>query len=463
VTLFRRMFVEEFRLHTELFGRRRFFAFPLFTTLLAAVGAWLLQLTETSTATIIGGIFVLVAFLGLQVGTIGLVARDAMENVLGDFTLLVFSARTLPISRRRLLATFLAKDFVFYVFFFCSPVVLGLAPFALAAGLSPGKIALLWVTVAATFALAAGGSLVLAGIATRSKLALVTVVAGITVLILTVPSQFLAWTPYAVYADPAVRSLVGFVPVVAVLVAGPVLFEPPSSGSVRRITNDRYQRLQALGDSLTVRPLLELSRSSGSVWKVAFSLGVLFGVTALLLDRLVVATGLEPSAGLAFGTLLGIGTFTTYNWLTQFDEPREYLRYPVELEAVFAGKRRAFLVCSMPAGLAYLGLAAIWYPLTDLLLGVVVFPLVSVYIFGLTAYLAGLSPNQLLFDTPLFAAYGVAIAVVAVPMLVAAMAYGTAPQAASGAAIAIAVVAALAGIVLARRTGRRWHERLWTS
>jgi apolipoprotein N-acyltransferase len=86
-----------------------------------------------------------------------------------------------------------------------------------------------------------------------------------------------------------------------------------------------------------------------------------------------------------------------------------------------------------------------------------------VYIFGLTAYLAGLSPNQLLFDTPLFAAYGVAIAVVAVPMLVAAMAYGTAPQAASGAAIAIAVVAALAGIVLARRTGRRWHERLWTS
>jgi hypothetical protein len=211
---------------------------------------------------------------------------------------------------------------------------------------------------------------------------------------------------------------------------------------------------------LTARPLLEVARSSGSVWKVAFSLGVLFAVTALLLDRIVAATGLAPAAGTAFGTLLGLGTFTTYNWVTQFDDPREYLRYPAGLEAVFRAKFRAHLVLAVPTGLAYLALAAVWYPLADLLVGVVVFPLVAVYVAGLTAYLTGLSPNELLFDTVLFAGFGAGLAVLAVPLLVAALAAGQFPVAAEAAAVGVAAVFALVGVALVRRAGSRWETRL---
>jgi len=179
-----------------------------------------------------------------------------------------------------------------------------------------------------------------------------------------------------------------------------------------------------------------------------------------LLDRIVAATGLAPSAGTAFGALLGLGTFTTYNWVTQFDDPREYLRYPAGMAAVFRAKFRAHLALAVPTGIAYLALAALWYPVGELLVGLVVFPLVAVYVAGLTAYLTGLSPNELLFDTLLFAGFGAGLALLAVPLLVAALAAGTAPVLANAAAVAIALVCALAGVALARRAGPRWERRL---
>ena len=458
------MLVEEYRLHAELFGGGRFALFPLFVAVLVGGGVWLLQMTGTALGAIVAGLFVLVLFFGLQVGTIGLVGRDAMRDVLGDVTLLVFAARTLPVSRRRLLSTFLLKDLAYYGVFVLTPLVVGFVPVALAGGMTVGTLGLLWATLLGTFAFGAAASLTLAGIATRSKIALAIVLAAIAAGLVLAPSVAILATPYAIYDNPTLTTAVtGTTPLLVVLVAGPLLFAPPTDTSVRRVENDRYEQLCKLGGSMTARPLLEVLRSSGSVWKVAFSLGVLFAVTALLLDRLVAATGLQPSAGVAFGTLLGLGTFTTYNWVTQFDEPREYLRYPEAMDAVFAGKRRAFLVLSVPTGLAYLALAAVWYPATDLLAGVVVFPLVAVYVFGLTAYITGLSPNELLFDTPLFAVYGGALAAVAVPLLVAALAYGDAPLETTLVAFAIAGAAAAVGIVLARRTGQRWHDRLRTT
>ena len=84
------MLVEEFRLHTTLFGSSRFLAFPLFVAVLVGGGGYLLQATGTELSAVIAGLHALVAFFGLQVGTLGLVGRDAMRDVLGDTTLLVF-------------------------------------------------------------------------------------------------------------------------------------------------------------------------------------------------------------------------------------------------------------------------------------------------------------------------------------------------------------------------------------
>lgn len=455
------MLREEWRLHSELFGGGRFGAFPLAIGALTAVGTWLLGATGTAPDAVLAGMHGLVLFFGLQVGTIGLVGRDALRDVLGDVTLLVFSARTLPLSWRRLLTTFLVKDLCYYGGLMLAPAVLGFGVVAVSNGLSPAIIGFAWLTVTISFALGVAISLTLAALATRSPPALLATVALATTAVVRTDVNVLSLTPLALFADPSPTTLAtGVGPVLVLGALGVLLFEPSDGGDQgRKRSTERIVRAVA-PDHLTRRPLLAVARSSGSVAKVLFSMGVLFAVTALVLRQVAGATGIAPHAGIAFGTLLGLGAFTTYSWVTQFDDPREYLRYPVSYAAVFAGKRRAYLLLSVGAGIAYLALATIWYPPTQLAVGILVLPLVSLYVFGVAAYITGLSPNELLFDTPLFAVFGGSLAVVTIPLIVAALANSRYPTWATAVAGVVAVIGGVVGIALSRRAGPRWDERL---
>jgi amino acid permease len=107
----------------------------------------------------------------------------------------------------------------------------------------------------------------------------------------------------------------------------------------------------------------------------------------------------------------------------------------------------------------YLLGSLVWVPAVEVAVGVVVFPLVAIYVYGVTALITGLSPNELLFDTPRFLAFGVALGVVAVPLVVAALVHTESPTLANGVAIGVAVLAALAGLLLARRASRQWADR----
>jgi hypothetical protein len=188
-------------------------------------------------------------------------------------------------------------------------------------------------------------------------------------------------------------------------------------------------------------------------------MGVLFAVTALLLDRITATTDINPHAGIAFGTLLGLGAFTTYSWVTQFAEPRSYLRYPVSYRAVFGGILRAYLGLSLAAAGVYLAVATLWYPAPQLAVGLLVVPGVASYVCGVAAYLTGLSPNELLFDTALFAVFGAALSALAVPLLVAALIVPVAPTAVVVGAVGLATVAGGVGWWLTGRAGPRWERQ----
>jgi len=218
---------EEWRLHSHLFGGARFAAFPLVVAALTAVGTWLLPMTGTPMTTVAGGLVALVAFFGLQVGTIGLVGRDALRDVLGEMTLLVFSARTLPLSWRRLLATFLLKDVCYYTGFVLTPAVVGYGVVAVASGAAPASVALLWLAVVAAFAFGASLSLALVAVATRSRLAFVGGLVAGTLAVVGLGVDPVAYTPYALYAEPSAgAALRGVVPALALAAVGVALFRP---------------------------------------------------------------------------------------------------------------------------------------------------------------------------------------------------------------------------------------------
>ncbi len=120
------MLKEEWRMHSELFHGSSFAMFPVMIFLISLTGSYaLIELSTLGINTLIQVMGALGVFMGLSVGAIGFWSRDAMKNVLGPANLLIYSSRTLPVSRTRLLASFLLMDTIYYTAFFLIPLSAG--------------------------------------------------------------------------------------------------------------------------------------------------------------------------------------------------------------------------------------------------------------------------------------------------------------------------------------------------
>lgn len=120
------MLKEEWRMHSELFHGSSFAMFPVMVFLISLTGSFALIELSTLGVNVLSQILgFLGVFMGLSVGAIGFWSRDAMKNVLGPANLLIYSSRTLPISRTKLLVSFLLMDTVYYTAFFLLPLSAG--------------------------------------------------------------------------------------------------------------------------------------------------------------------------------------------------------------------------------------------------------------------------------------------------------------------------------------------------
>jgi hypothetical protein len=459
--LFGRLVREEWRLHANTFGGRRFAAFPGFVALVAGGTTTFFALGGADASLLLAGLHVVVALLGLQVGTVGLVGRDAIEDLLGDTTLLIYAARTLPISPERLVVAFVLKDVLFYAFLFVLPLVVGTLPLAYVGAVAPARLPLLFLTSAGMFALGVGASLALVGVYTRSRPATLVLVGALAGGLALRGGTLLSVTPYQLWLRPTPPAVAGSLLLPVALVAcGTALFRFEGR-SATRTAPDRFGPLHRRfgrfdeGGALS-KSLLDVARSSGGLAKLVFSQGLVFAVLAVLLTYLPEVVPVRPAPGLTVATILALGTFTTYNWLFQFEDERFYRRYPVPLETVFRAKLAAFCLLALPVGLAYLALGGWLFGLRSLLVGAAVFVPLSIYVFGVTGYVAGFGPTELLFDTPTFALFTAATMAVLVPLVVLAIALPLAPLRLSLAAVAVAVLAGAVGYLLYRRAGPRW-------
>ncbi|WP_276259487.1 hypothetical protein [Haloglomus litoreum] len=463
--LFDRMVREEWRLHSELFGSRRFAMFPFFVAFVAAGTATFFALGNAAADTLLGGLHLVVALLGLQVGTVGLVGRDALEDLLGDTTLLLYAARTLPVSFRRLMIAFVFKDVLYYAVLFILPLAVGVAPLAYF-GLVPWTtVPLVFVTAGGMFTLGVALSLFLVGVYTRSRLASLAVTGVLVAALVLRGGAVVSVTPYQLVSRVTPAAVAGSVVLpVALTAVGIALFEFDRR-TPARTARDRFRFLHSrLGgldrQGALTKSLLDVGRSSGGLWKVVFSQGLVFGVLAVLLAYLPEVVPVRPAPGLTIATILALGTFTTYNWLCQFEDGRFYLRYPVTLTTVFRAKLIGFAILALPVGLGYLALGGVVFGYDTAVVGLLVFPPLALYVFGVTAYVAGLEPTELLFDTPTFALFTLAMMAVLLPLVIIAIAFDLYPPLqAGGAAVGIGLVAGGIGAALYTRAGRRWERK----
>ncbi len=474
--VFVEMFREEWRLHSRLFGGGRFAAFPLLIVVLVAGTTELLVVTGTQPGTVFAGLHALAFVFGLHTGSIGLVGRDALRGLLGDLTLLVFSARTLPLSRGRLLGIFVVKDVVYYTALFLLPMALGTLPAVLAGGEVVGATAgasgvagaamsvlLVWATLTLTFVLGIGTTLAglglsrlglpgWAGLAGVGAAAGAAWAGGVDVV---------AYTPYGAFLAPTLPRVGGAAAlVVAVFVVGALTFGPTTRPGTRTIAPVFRRWLGRVGDPVAAKTLLDVHRSAGGVGKVLFSGAILFGVTAALVDLAGQITGVSPSVGVSFGAVLGLSGFTTYNWLTQAEDVDAYLAHPLSVGDVFAGKLRAFLLLGPLVGLGFYALALAWrgsQPL-EAAVGAALLVGVACYIFGVTVFLTGLSPDEFLFDTALYAVFGAAMVVPLVPVLLVGFAVDLSAPVLGGLAAGGVLLGAV-GLGLFSRSVPKWTAR----
>lgn len=471
-TIFHRMLQEEFRMHTEMFGRYRFAAFPVFIFLMSTLGFLLLASTDVALQPIIFGLHLFVVFFGLQTGSIAFIGTDAMRNVLGDTTYLIYSARTLPISQKRLLGIFLLKDLLYYAAVFLLPITLGLLPAVLGGSsytLSLSMLALLWLTLSAMFMFGVGVSMILISLSTTVPYGKPLVLAGLVGSLAAYLNGVSVgiFTPYHLFTSPTITAAVtGLVPLIASLLIAGYVFNPSVEREARTFT-DHYtsyrERLPNTGSPLVAKMLLDITRSSGGVGKVFFSAALILGVTWFLMQLATDIVGIDSSSALAYGSLLSLTAFTTYNWITQNDDANEYLFYPLDVPDIMEAKRTIFALLTVPVGVVFYGGVVIWQgsSLVTALVGAITYMGLSVYLLGLTVYLAGFSPNEFLFDTVLFMLFTVSIAAALVPILIVAFLFGplTSLVATSALLTGVTIYTLLLGIigsVLYSRAGPKW-------
>jgi hypothetical protein len=238
------------------------------------------------------------------------------------------------------------------------------------------------------------------------------------------------------------------------------LFDPNVERRARTVADRFDAAARRLGDPLAARSLLELHRSGGGVVKVVVSTAIVAGVAVALLDLVSRVVGEPPAPPIALGAILALTAFTTYNWLTQFDSLAEYRTLPLSVADVFRAKALGFALLLPIGGAGYLATALyVGGTVAAVAVGGVLFLGVSAYLFGLTVLLAGLEPDEFLFDTVLFAAFTLAVVVALVPVLVAGLVLPLTATLAAG-VVAEALVVGGVGVLALRRAAPRWGARL---
>ena len=121
-----KMIKEEWRKNSALYRGRSFAAFPFVVLFFSLAWNWTALnyslITAGSLETFTYGLSL---FLGLGVGAVGFSSKDAFRNVLGKTNYLVFTSRTLPVSSKKLIASFIIKDIFYYSLLMLAPILIG--------------------------------------------------------------------------------------------------------------------------------------------------------------------------------------------------------------------------------------------------------------------------------------------------------------------------------------------------
>jgi hypothetical protein len=419
------MLREEWRLHTTLFDQRLIALFPVVVTLLAAVSTLLLpivlQVMPGRDVVLMGQYTFLV--LGAGVGAFGLMGRDLFTRRFGQTQHLVVAVRTLPITDRTVMAGFLMKDVLFYLFLWIGPAVLGFGLMAPAVNVHADQILLLVVSLPLSFlmGLAMVSALSTAYAQSAKIFMAVVMVAAIGMgmgaisfdvnAIRLLPTYVFVW-------HPGVMPVITTGSLIALSLMVSLALPPVDFPQRHRHVSNTFIHLKARlpADALApyvAKDLLDLWRSEGGMGKIIFSLLMPAGMIWLffyVLEEFV--PGLDFL--MIFALFVGLIASSMYNWLTDLDAFAAYTYLPVSVSTVLKGKVRSYVLLNAVPVVLLAGVALLHGTPAALPAALLVFVGISAYTVSISVYLTGLFPTVLLHNVKVFGLYTLLIA----PLLV---------------------------------------------
>jgi hypothetical protein len=341
-----KMIKEEWRKNSKLYNGRSFAAFPLVVLFFSACWNFLVVEFSTISYAMIGNSLVaLSALMGIAVGLTGFSSRDAFQNVLGRTNYLVFSSKTLPVSKKRLYLDFFVKDTFFYLFLVVIPISLGFM----------------------------------------------------------IPTEFVL--------------LPRLFDAVALFLFGLVLSSLFALSSVElpKLRLASYRNLDFL-DPVARKSVIDVFRSSGGLFKIFFSMGVLTFFYWVMVLNFPLASIFLKNPLLSFSVIIGLLNLSIYNWLNSFDSPETYSYLPVDIFSIAHSKETAYLSLALPVSYILVLSSYAIYP-GHLILGLISVTATTLYGMAVAVRVLGLQPNERLFQADIFLKYMLGIGALLVPLL----------------------------------------------
>jgi hypothetical protein len=174
-------------------------------------------------------------------------------------------------------------------------------------------------------------------------------------------------------------------------------------------------------DNVPIPPLarksvLDVSRSSGGLFKILMSMFVLLGLYWYIVNYVPIASYLLSNPLLSFSVILGMMSVTIYNWLNTYDEASDYLHLPIDESELLESKFQAFKVIALIVILPFLAVSAVLYG-GNILLATVIALTTAYYVGSVTMYEAGLNPNERMIEGWTFLKFLVLVNALVIPLL----------------------------------------------
>lgn len=440
--LFKLLFLEEFRVHKDMFNGYRFLGFPL--VIFALVLGFSTAITQTNAiifldpSTVITGVQLLLVLFGIQTGSIVFINRDQFQNLLGDVTPIIYSSKILPRKQTSFMKLFIIKDIIYYIFLLILPISLGLLPFY--------SIIPFWtvsISFIGFFALGIGVSLLSISLYykfTKPLLQIVSLLFSLSVIGYIYIGSIIGYTDVVVSLAEVSDGIYGFtvlgwIILLGILYLGSTIFTTRNSRSQTQYSSNVFlqksrfntvlSRIPITSSNLSIKQYIDISRSTGGSGKVMFSY-ILLSLIAFGALQFINPIVLGSSLPLYLGIVLSMSVFTVYMWINEADSFSEYAIHPISVQTIFESKFIIYLLYTLvPTSIIVIASGLYTQSYLETILSLYIICTLSIYTYGISTLFAGFNPREVLFDSIQFSKYSIATMVPLIPLLIASLFYTT--------------------------------------